>query len=70
MKKAIKSETQLVTVGFDRDVHKRLRILSVERRVTMAELIRISVDEWLRRAGPRRRQRRIEPGRRYLSAPA
>jgi hypothetical protein len=38
---------QLITVGIDRETHKRLRLLSVERRVTMAQLVRDSVDSWL-----------------------
>jgi len=38
---------QLITVGIDRETHKRLRLLSVERRVTMAQLVRDSIDAWL-----------------------
>jgi hypothetical protein len=41
------SDVQLVTVGLPRDVHRMLRLLSVDRRVTMAELIRNAIDAWL-----------------------
>ncbi|MGO9058577.1 MAG: hypothetical protein ACLQU2_14500 [Candidatus Binataceae bacterium] len=42
-------DTKLITVGIDRDTHKRLRLLSVERGCTMARLVRIALDEWLAR---------------------
>jgi hypothetical protein len=41
------SDVQMVAVGINRETHKALRLMSVERRVTMAELIRNSIDAWL-----------------------
>lgn len=40
-------DMQMVTVALPREVHRALRFLSIERRVTMAELIRNSIDSWL-----------------------
>lgn len=42
-----KLDKQFVNVELDREVHRRLRLLSIDRKTPMSELIRNAVDAWL-----------------------
>ena len=47
----------ITTVGFSRELHKRLAIAALKENAAIAELIRMAVAEWLNRRERRRRKR-------------